>query len=390
MPVLTGIDIFESDKKFEDYRNLKIGLVANQASLNRHMESTADVLIRLLPGHLCALMGPQHGYSGEDQDNMVETSHRREKRLNIPIFSLYSETREPTDAMLYGLDVLFMDLQDVGTRVYTFAATMLNCMKKCALAKKPFIVFDRPNPLGGAIVEGNLLKPNMYSFVGTYELPMRHGMTMGELAMLFNEVFSIGCDLRVIPVKGWQRTMLWKDTGLKWHMPSTNMPRYETAVVYPGQVVWEGTTISEGRGTCRPFEIWGAPYINPADIKELLSPKVLNGCILQEYSFKPTFNKWKNALCKGFMIHVTDENVFRSYLLSLSFLQAILKAYPESCLWKEPPYEYEYERMPVDLIIGDEEIRKSLEEYVDILDLAREWEENLSKYDRWRRQFFLY
>ena len=390
MSVLTGLDIFESDKNFEDYKNLKIGLVANQASLNKHMEPAADVFNRLLPGHLSALMGPQHGYSGEDQDNMIETSHRREKRLNIPVFSLYSETRAPTDEMISGLDVLFMDLQDVGTRVYTFASTMLNCMKKCASAKKAFVVFDRPNPLGGDIVEGNLLKPDMYSFVGTYELPMRHGMTMGELAMLFNEVFFIKCNLRVIPVKGWQRTMFWKDTGLKWHMPSTNMPCYETALVYPGQVIWEGTTVSEGRGTCRPFEIWGAPYINPAEIKELLSPKALNGCILQEYCFRPTFNKWKESLCKGFMIHVTDEKAFRSYLLSLSLLQAVLKAYPENFEWKKPPYEYEYERMPIDLIIGDRGIRKNIEDLADVFDLEREWEENLLKYDRWRRQFFLY
>ena len=389
MSVLTGLDLFEIDKIFEDYKNLKIGLVANHASLNKNMEPAADVLNRLLPDSLSVLMGPQHGYSGEDQDNMVETTHCREKRFNIPVFSLYSETREPTDEMISCLDVLFMDLQDVGTRVYTFAATMLNCMKKCASLKKTFVVFDRPNPLGGEIVEGNLLRPEMYSFVGTYELPMRHGMTMGELAMLFNEVFSMECDLRVIPAKGWQRDMFWKDTGLKWHMPSTNMPCSETTVVYPGQVIWEGTMVSEGRGTCRPFEIWGAPYINPTDIKKLLPQKALNGCVLQEYFFKPTFNKWCNSLCKGFMIHVTDVKAFGSYLLSLCFLQAVLKEYPVF-EWKQPPYEYEYERMPIDLIIGDENIRKNIKEGADVLNLEREWKDNLMKYDKWRKRFFLY
>ena len=201
---------------------------------------------------------------------------------------------------------------------------MLYCLKEIARTGKQVLILDRPNPLGGMIVEGNLLLPELYSLVGPFALPMRHGMTIGELAHLFNDVFKLDCDITVIPLKGWYRHMLWKDTGLRWIMPSPNMPLFETALVYPGQIIWEGTNISEGRGTCRPFEIFGAPFINPSIIKKGLASKDMKGCYLQEYYFRPTFNKWKSKLCGGFMVHVVNPTIYRPYQTSLSLLLSLI------------------------------------------------------------------
>ena len=230
----------------------KLGLLSNQASLDSMFTGAKEVISHLLPGQLKALFGPQHGYGGEDQDNMVETDHAYDNASKIPVFSLYAEKREPLPHMLEMVDILIIDLQDVGTRVYTFASTMLNCLMAAAKSGKKVIVLDRPNPLGGEVIEGNLLRPELYSFVWPYSLPMRHGLTMGEMARIFNEIFGLGCDLEIIAMHGWRREMLWDETGLNWIMPSPNMPLPETAHVYPGQVIWEGTNLSEGRGTCRP------------------------------------------------------------------------------------------------------------------------------------------
>ncbi|RLB10591.1 MAG: DUF1343 domain-containing protein, partial [Deltaproteobacteria bacterium] len=245
----------------------------------------ALVVDNLLPRHIKALFSPQHGYGGEDQDNMIETPHSYDSILQVPVFSLYSKTREPTQEMLDLIDVFIIDLQDVGTRVYTFSSTMLNCLRACARSGKRVIILDRPNPLGGEIVEGNLLRPELYSFVGPFSIPIRHGLTIGEMALLFNDKLNLGCELEVIPMEGWKRHMLWKDTGLRWIMPSPNMPHPDTAIVYPGQVLWEGTNVSEGRGTCRPFELFGSPYFNTKEILRVLDKEALAGCHLQEFSF---------------------------------------------------------------------------------------------------------
>jgi uncharacterized protein YbbC (DUF1343 family) len=239
-------------------------------------------------------------------------------------------------------------------------------------------------------VEGNLLRPDHYSFVGPYSIPMRHGLTMGEMALMFNSVFQLGCDLDVVAMKGWRRNMLWPDTGLRWAMPSPNMPFAETAVVYPGQVVWEGTNISEGRGTCRPFEIFGAPFIRPWKVIEALDPAAMAGCVLQPYRFRPTFHKWSGELCRGFMVHVTDPAVFRPYMTSLSLLAAVMKVYGDEFQWKQPPYEYEFHKMPIDLITGDPRIRQGLSAGTSASALEREWRAELASYNEWRRPYLLY
>jgi uncharacterized protein YbbC (DUF1343 family) len=387
--VATGLDVFR-DESWKQWEKSRLGLLSNQASLDSRYRTASAVISQTLPGRLKALFGPQHGFSGEDQDNMIETGHARDRELNVPVFSLYSEVREPSSEMLDLIDGLVVDLQDVGTRVYTFASTLLGCMKAAARSGKKVIVLDRPNPLGGDRVEGNLLRPELYSFVGPYRLPMRHGLTLGEMARLFNHVFALDCDLHVVPLKGWSRTMLWSETGLRWMMPSPNMPLPETALVYPGQVLWEGTNVSEGRGTCRPFEMFGAPFLDPKGIRNRLQPEDAEGCLLQDISFLPTFNKWQGELCRGFFIHVTNPLTFQPYRFSLSLLSAILANHRRDFRWKEPPYEYEYNRLPIDLILGDSSLREHLEGSEELNSLQSLWKEELREYLEWREPFLLY
>lgn len=384
--VSPGLDVL-GDEYSKQLKGCRLGLLSNQASLDLRLRPAETVLSELFPGRLKALFGPQHGHGGEDQDNMVETPHAFDTRLQVPVFSLYAEHREPAAEMLDLVDVLLIDLQDVGTRVYTFSSTMLACLRAAARAGKRVVVLDRPNPLGGEHVEGNLLKPDLYSFVGPCSLPMRHGLTMGEMARVFNHVFKLGCDLHVVTVKGWRRSMAWQDTGLRWAMPSPNMPLPETAQVYPGQVLWEGTNVSEGRGTCRPFEMFGAPFLDPGALGRALTDRELEGCVLQEVTFRPTFHKWQGRLCKGLMIHVTDPAAFRPYTLSLALLKQVLALHRASFAWKEPPYEYEYEKMPIDLILGDTALRERLEKGEPYEQL---WSRDLEAYLVWRAPFLLY
>ena len=387
--VQTGLDRLQQEhwKKLKGYR---LGLLAHPASVDSGLNTAVEVIARLLPGQLKVLFGPQHGYGGEDQDNMVETGHSSDEKLEIPIFSLYAASRKPLSYMLEMLDILIIDLQDVGTRVYTFASTMLNCLKAAAKAGKKVLVLDRPNPLGGKVVEGNLLRPEFYSFVGPYSFPMRHGLTMGEMALVFNHVFDLGCHLEVLPMRGWRREMSWHETGLRWIMTSPNMPLLETAWVYPGQVIWEGTNLSEGRGTCRPFEIFGAPYLDTKSIKKSLEPEGTEGCFLQEFSFRPTFNKWKDQLCKGFMLHVLDTNVYRPYFTSIALLQTVIETHPESFEWKNPPYEYEFKKKPIDIIMGDSSIRRNLESGAALSLIREKCQEDLAPFLEWRRPYLLY
>jgi len=387
--VLTGLDRLgqEGWKRLKGYR---LGLLSNQASLDRNFTPAREVIAHLLPGQLKALFGPQHGYGGEDQDNMVETAHGFDKTLGIPVFSLYADKREPSDAMLENLDVLVIDLQDVGTRVYTFPSTMLHCLKAAARNKKTVLILDRPNPLGGEILEGPLLKSGLFSFVGPCGVPMRHGLTMGELARIFDHVFRLHCDLEIIPMSGWKRTMFWRDTALPWLMPSPNMPQPETAYVYPGQVIWEGTNLSEGRGTCKPFEIFGAPYLHTSKIADSLSKEALTGCRLQEYSFRPTFHKWSGVLCHGFHIHITDLFSFRPFSLSMALLSAVMRTHGETFRWKEPPYEYEYDRKPIELILGDASLRQEVEKGKPASQLEDQWATEIEVFSKWRTPHLLY
>ena len=387
--VQTGLERFlESPPEWVD--NARLGLLCNAASVDRKLNHARKLIQRRFPDKLTALYCPQHGFFAEKQDNMIESADMIDPDLNIPAYSLYGKTRTPTEEMLKPIDVLLVDLQDVGTRVYTFIYTLSYCLEAAQAFNKRVVVFDRPNPINGLAVEGNCLDPDSCSFVGRYPLPMRHAMTIGELALLFNERFKIGCNLDVIAMKGWRRSMFFQQTGLPWVPPSPNLPRPVSAMVYPGQVIWEGTNVSEGRGTTLPFELFGAPYIIPEKILSAIKPEFVPGIILREVLFEPTANKWQAQACKGFQIHVTDPNEFRPYQTSLHLLQAVILHHRTAFKWKQPPYEYDTQRLPIDLIIGDRSIRERLENLESIDQIIESWQPKLNEFKGISRGFYLY
>lgn len=321
---------------------------------------------------------------------MIESGHWSDPATGLPLFSLYGESRRPTFEMFDLLDVLLIDLLDVGTRVYTFLYTMAYCLEAAAAWNKKVVVLDRPNPIGGLRVEGNLLSDDCTSFVGLYPLPMRHGLTFGELALYINTEFHLGADLEVIAMQGWRRSMSFGESGLPWVFPSPNMPTPATALVYPGQVIWEGTNVSEGRGTTLPFELVGAPFWEHEPIVRLLSATPLPGCFFRPLIFEPTSGKWAGASCTGFQVHVTDPDTFLPYRTSLALLQAVLRLYPDQFRYKDPPYEYEFERLPMDLILGSTTVRRQLGEGMPILAMEEEWQQGLAEFAGCRKGYFLY
>jgi uncharacterized protein YbbC (DUF1343 family) len=372
------------------FKGQRLGLLCNAASVDRQFVHARRLLKHHFGSQLKVLFSPQHGLFAEKQDNMIESSDRLDPVLEIPVRSLYSHTRIPTQEMFDPIDTLIVDLQDVGTRVYTFIYTMSYCLEAARQYNKKIVVLDRPNPIGGVHIEGNCLSEAWRSFVGRYPMPMRHGMTIAELALMFNQTFGIGCDLEVIPMKGWRRHMRHSDTGLPWVAPSPNLPTPMAALVYPGQVIWEGTNVSEGRGTTQPFELFGAPFISTQRIRKALDPQALAGAILRTVEFEPNAQKWQGQICRGFQIHVTDPEAFKPYRTSLSLLQAVLACHPEQFEWKQPPYEYEYDRMPIDLILGDMQIRRRLADMEPMATLTESWQQPLKEFDALRKQHFLY
>ncbi|MGE4403620.1 MAG: exo-beta-N-acetylmuramidase NamZ domain-containing protein [Desulfobulbus sp.] len=368
----------------------RIALLANQASTNRFFVHGRDLLRQTYPGQLVCLFSPQHGFFSEKQDNMVESAHQTDSVSGLPVYSLYGETRRPYPSMFADVDVLLIDLIDVGTRVYTFVWTVLYCLEVAAETGTKVIILDRPNPIGGHIAEGNILRKDCSSFVGMHTLPMRHGLTVGELALLCNREMGLHADLEVVTVSGWKRSMMFPATGFPWVFPSPNMPTFATALVYPGQVVWEGTNISEARGTTLPFELFGAPFLDHREVLDYLRPVDLPGCCFRPLCFEPTSGKWMGRACTGFQIHVTEADAFRPYRTSLALLQAMMHLYPGQFAYKEPPYEYEYERLPMDLILGDRSVREALEQGVPLREIEQGWQEGLTEYRQRIQAVFLY
>jgi uncharacterized protein YbbC (DUF1343 family) len=387
----TGIDILINSLTKEQpawLTNKRLGLLLNPASVDKHLHSSADLINQSFPGQLNALFTPQHGFFAAKQDNMIESDDLKHPLYNIPVFSLYGKTRIPTSHMMDQIDTLLVDIQDVGTRVYTFIYTLSYCMEAAKKAGKTIVILDRPNPISGCQVEGNCLESEYQSFVGRYPIPMRHGLTIAEFARYINVFANIHCDLEVVPIHGWKRGMYFDETDLPWIAPSPNMPTVNTALVYPGQVIFEGTNISEGRGTTQPFEIMGAPFID--NIKIISDLGELPGIHLRPVCFEPTFNKWKGELCQGFQIHVIDRKQYNSYVSSLKILQAIIKRYPTDFQWKAPPYEYEFEKKPIDLILGSKHLRKAIEAGHDIDTLRREWHPLTADYENRTKPYLLY
>ena len=371
-------------------RDERVGLLCNPASVDRQIRHARSTIDQALPGKLKALYSPQHGFFAEKQDNMIESEDMLDPILRIPVFSLYGKYRVPSASMFEPIDVLIVDLQDVGTRVYTFIYTLSYCLESAAKYNVRVLVLDRPNPINGTDIEGNLLAPECKSFVGRYPIPMRHGLTVGELAVLFNDHFGIGCDLDVIPMNGWKRHMWFADTGLPWIAPSPNLPTPVSAMVYPGQVIWEGTNISEGRGTTQPFELFGAPYIEVDNLTAVLGAAEIPGVRFRPVVFEPTSNKWSQTRCNGYQLHIMDPSQYQPYKTTLHLLRAIMAEHPDQFEWKLPPYEYEYERLPIDLIIGDRHIRKQVEKLEPIDVIESGWQDGLSQFESISREFHLY
>jgi uncharacterized protein YbbC (DUF1343 family) len=384
--VISGLDRLLASGRL---RGMHVGLVCNPASVDAHFCHAIDQ-VSAAGVTLAAVFGPQHGFRSDVQDNMIETGHATDERRRVPIYSLYSETREPTAEMLRGLDVLVVDLQDVGTRVYTYIYTMANCMRAGHKHGVPIIVCDRPNPVGGDHVEGPVLETGFESFVGQFPIPLRHGMTIGELARLFNDAFGIGADLFVEQMNGWRREMWFDETGFQWVMPSPNIPTLDSATVYPGAVLFEGTNLSEGRGTTRPFELIGAPWIEAERLCEELNAQELSGVHFRPVVFEPTFHKHSRQACGGCQTHVTDRRTFCPVKTTVTLIDAFNRADSDRFGWKEPPYEYEYTRRPIDLLYGSDRLRDAIAAGTPPAEIAGRWEPALSDFIGLRSQFLLY
>lgn len=340
-------------------RDAPLGLLTHPASVTADLIPSADAL---LSGgfSLRALFGPQHGALGERQDNMIESDHFVDARTGLPVHSLYGEVRKPTREMLDGLDVLLFDLQDVGVRVYTFIWTLALAMEACGEAGVELVVLDRPNPVGGSR-EGPVLRPGFESFVGLHPLPLRHGLTVGEIARWLTGARGISCDVTVVECEGWHRDRWWDQTGLPWVLPSPNLPTLDSCAVYPGMVLVEGTNLSEGRGTTRPFEIFGAPYLNGPDLARALNARDMPGVRFRPCTFEPTFQKHAGRLCRGAQIHVTDRGRFRPVATAVTLFEEVRRQAPDDFGWIPPPYEYETEKMPIDILWGHDGLRVGID-----------------------------
>jgi len=369
---------------------LRVAIVCNPASVDHEFVHIADRLAAHPRAHLRAIFGPQHGFRSDVQENMIETAHGRDDLRRVPVYSLYSEAREPSAEMLREIDVLVIDLQDVGTRIYTYIYTMANCLIAARKHGVKVLVCDRPNPIGGVAVEGPVLIPGFESFVGLYPIPMRHGMTIGELARLFNEFFGIGADLEVAALGHWRREMYHDTAQTPWVMPSPNIPTLDTAIVYPGTVLFEGTSVSEGRGTTRPFELVGAPGVVSERFADELNRHRLPGVFFRPAVFEPTFHKHARQSCGGCQIHVLDREAFRPVLTGVALVAAFRAADPERFRWRDPPYEYEHEKLPFDILAGSSELRQQIETGVTAEDIARSWEPAVVDFRTLRRQYLLY
>ncbi|MBZ5495046.1 MAG: DUF1343 domain-containing protein [Acidobacteriia bacterium] len=389
MTVRPGIEILLRERK-QILAGARVGAVVHPASILPSLQHTADALQGERSFHLVSLFGPQHGARGEKQDNMVESASYLDPDTRLPVHSLYGETRRPTEEMLSDLDILIFDLQDVGTRVYTFIHTMAYCMEACARYGKSMVVLDRPNPINGAQVEGSLLDPEFSSFVGLYRVPMRHGMTVGELALLLNSEFGIGCPLTVVPMQGWRRSQWFDHTDLPWVMPSPNLPTLDSATVYPGMVLVEGTMLSEGRGTTRPFEFVGAPYVNARSLAGRLNALQLPGVVFRPAYFEPTFQKFARVMCGGVQIYVRKRDIFEPFLTGIAVISGLRALYADLFQWRQPPYEYESQKMPIEILCGGNSIPRQIEAGTPLEDIRRSWQQDVAHFRTQRRPYLLY
>jgi uncharacterized protein YbbC (DUF1343 family) len=371
---------------------LNVGLVTHSAAVDSQYRHVRELLAEASGIRLAALFGPEHGLMGEAQD-LISVRDGNDPVSGLRVHSLYGDTFDslrPTAEQLYGLDALVIDLQDVGSRYYTFQATMALCLEAASKHKLRTVVLDRPNPLGGDLVEGPMLRPGFESFVGLYPVATRHSMTMGELARFYRARNGWTGELVVIPCEGWRREMNWDHTGLPWVLPSPNMPTVETAYVYPGQCLLEGTNLSEGRGTTRPFELCGAPWLDARKLCQRLLDEGWPGVVFRPVWFRPTFHKFAGQTCGGVQLHVTDRQAFRPVRTSLALLAAIRDLSGDRLAWRTEPYEFVADRPAIDLLFGSDRERLALEAGCSPNEIARSWEAEEEAFRRERKEALLY
>jgi uncharacterized protein YbbC (DUF1343 family) len=386
--MLTGLDIF--NKRWPKKLNgARVGLLVHPASVNSSLDHAVDCCAGSNRFKLKALFGPQHGIRGETQDNMIEWEGFKDRKTALPVYSLYGKTRKPLVDMLKNIDVMAIDMQDVGARYYTFIWTMELCMQACHESEKSVVILDRPNPLGGNLTEGPVLDTGFASFVGLRPLPVRHGMTIAEIAKYVKDKFYPSLDLHIIPMKEWERKMWFDKTRLPWVMPSPNMPTLDTAIVYPGMCLFEGTNLSEGRGTTRPFELFGAPFIDPEVLVKRLMSLNLPGVAFRPVYFQPTFQKFADELCGGAQIHIINRKKYKSFKTGVAAIKTIHDLYTNKFEWKNPPYEYEEKKMPIDILAGTDRIRNDIEEGAKINHMEDWWKEECLEFNRKVRKNYL-
>jgi uncharacterized protein YbbC (DUF1343 family) len=369
-----GLDVFTKEIP-SSLKGKRIGLVCHAASVMSDYTHAIDALLRHPDCRLGAVFGPQHGLFGQTQDNMIEWEGGEDPLLGISVYSLYGRVRKPTPRMLDGIDALVFDIQDVGARPYTYVWTLKLCMEACQEKGISLWVLDRPNPIGCIGVDGPMLLPEYFTFVGGARIPLCHRLTMGEMALLLQKEYFPSLELNVVWMENWWRNSFWPETSLPWVLPSPNMPTPDTAAVYPGMVLLEATNMSEGRGTTRPFEIVGAPYFRMREIKEILQRERLEGCFFREHAFIPTFQKWKGEYCGGVQVHVTDLRKYNPVLVTVALLLAVKRIAGADFQFKEPPYEYETEKMPFDILSGSSELREAIEKDVSLSEIKESWSE---------------
>ncbi|MGE0174108.1 MAG: exo-beta-N-acetylmuramidase NamZ domain-containing protein [Oligoflexales bacterium] len=384
-----GLERIAKNPKLKDDWG-RVGLLCNQASLTHNFEHAHSIMQRLLGSNFKALFGPQHGIEATLQDNMIESPHETDRTTRVPVYSLYSETREPTEEMLASVDTIVIDLQITGCRVYTFKYTMAACLRAAKKYGKRVVILDRPNPLGGVAIDGRVLETDAKSFVGEFAIPMRHGLTLGEAARLFNA--QIKADLSIVSMENWNPQAMWHELGRHWTLTSPNVPTVESIYIYPATVLIEGTNISEGRGTGLPFQFIGAPYIS--DSRQLVE-RVMKyvgedcGVFLRPTSFQPTFQKWAGKACAGFQIHILDPHKLRLLDLGIAIVRSFIDLGGSDFAWKQPPYEYDYVNNPINLVMGTFLAeRQFTAPHFDVHD--KFWKQGLKEYGESVREYLLY
>ena len=382
--VQTGLDQIRNNLP-SGLKGKRIGILCHSSSITSDFVHIIDLFFNSKECNLSAIFGPQHGIHGQTQDNMIEWKSQTHPYYNVPLYSLYGVHRKPTREMLSGIDVLIIDLQDVGARLYTYIWTVKLCLEACSESGIPVWILDRPNPVGGLPFDGPVLKEDFFTFVGGAAIPLCHRMTIGEMALWLREKYFPGCDLKVVWMKEWNRNSFYCDTGIPWVLPSPNMPTVQTAIVYPGTVLIEALNISEGRGTTIPFELFGAPFINSEKLKKTLDSRNIPGCVFRKHSFIPTFNKYTGEYCNGLQIHVTEPEKYYPVGAALEIFDAIIETSPENSLqFKQPPYEYEDKLMPFDILSGDSKMRTSLINRSPVRFERQRWNEEIEMF---RREF---